>query len=105
MAIAFPPNRLVRMSPSCKVRMLGKCLPGNHEDGFSIEDCINCSMGHIDEFGDCVGLIEGFVDFNDVDREHPDWLPNRVGPEVNVRWQPSNLRYAYHPEDLDWVED
>jgi hypothetical protein len=44
---------------------------------------------HVDEFGDCVGIVEGPVDFG-----------TQQGPEVDVRWQPSGLRYAYHPSQL-----
>lgn len=45
---------------------------------------VGCSE-HVDEFGECVGIIQ---------RIRPDWL------EVEVRWQPSNLKYAYHPNYL-----
>ncbi len=48
----------------------------------------NC-QGHVREFGGCIGIVEDLVDFG-----------TQKGPEVNVRWQPSNLRYAYHPKDL-----
>lgn len=44
---------------------------------------------HVEEFGDCVGVVEGPTDYG-----------TSRGPEVDVRWQPSNLRYAYHPEEL-----
>lgn len=44
---------------------------------------------HVDEFGGCVGIVDGKPD--------PDW------EEVDVRWQPSGLRYAYHPDDLEVV--
>lgn len=44
---------------------------------------------HVNEFGDCVGTVEGPVDFG-----------TQQGPEVDVRWQPSNLRYGYHPRQL-----
>jgi hypothetical protein len=51
---------------------------------------------HVEEFGHCIGHVEGPVDYGN----------GVVGPEVNVRWQPSGLRYAYRPEiDLDVVED
>lgn len=51
------------------------------------------SEEHIEEFGDCIGTIVGWVDYG-----------SQLGPEVDVRWQPSNLRYAYHPINLDLVE-
>lgn len=51
---------------------------------------LNGCGDHVDEFGECTGNVEGLVDYG-----------NRVkGPEVDVRWQPSNLRYAYDPSDL-----
>lgn len=41
---------------------------------------------HVDEFGDCIGIVEGnFLE---------------IYPELDVRWQPSQLRYAYAPECL-----
>lgn len=48
---------------------------------------------HIDEFGDCVGIVEGLVDYGSFQ-----------GPEVDVRWLPSKLRYGYNPDDLEVVE-
>jgi hypothetical protein len=53
------------------------------------------SKEHIDEFGDCEGIVDGPT----------DWTPTGsktkiLGPEVDVRWQPSKLRYAYDPKDL-----
>jgi hypothetical protein len=59
------------------------------------------SVGHIIEFGNCVGIVQGFIDYhNDGDMlDH-----GKIGPEVDVRWQPSNLRYAYMPEELEIVE-
>lgn len=54
------------------------------------------SKDHIAEFGDCIGIVEDLV----------QWSTETVGPEVNVRWQPSNLRYCYDPEtDLETVSD
>lgn len=47
---------------------------------------------HVDEFGGCVGAVEGLTEYGLVS-----------GPEVDVRWQPSGLRYAYHPDDLEVV--
>ncbi len=51
---------------------------------------------HIDEFGECVGIVEGFVNYNNDGENDQD----KIGPELNVRWQPSKLRYGYLPEDL-----
>jgi hypothetical protein len=45
---------------------------------------------HVAEFGGCEGVVEGPV----------AWSAEQVGPEVNVRWAPSGLRYAYHPDEL-----
>jgi hypothetical protein len=59
--------------------------------------------GHIREFRRCVGIIEGPMDYNNVPVGHQDYDPAKVGPEVNVRWQPSNLRYGYLPTDLERV--
>jgi hypothetical protein len=47
---------------------------------------------HVEEFGACVGVVEGLVAYG-----------NCQGPEVNVRWQPSRLRYGYHPDHLHVV--
>ena len=85
----------VRMSETLKARMRGSCLPGKHVDPF-VEDmpddgCLHCSTSHVEEFGECVGIVIGSM-----------W-PNGEGPEVDVRWQPSNLRYGYNPVDLEKV--
>lgn len=48
----------------------------------------NCSE-HVEEFGDCLGVVIGLTDYG-----------THQGPEVDVRWQPSGLRYAYHPKFL-----
>lgn len=47
------------------------------------------SREHLEEFGDCIGIVQGPTDYG-----------SQRGPEVDVRWQPSNLRYAYTPDDL-----
>lgn len=41
---------------------------------------------HVQEFGNCVGIVQGPT--------QPGW------PEVDVYWQPSNLRYSYLPKHL-----
>ncbi len=51
---------------------------------------------HVDEFGDCVGVIEDLVNYNNPDEN----FLNKFGPELNVRWEPSKLKYCYHPQDL-----
>ncbi len=52
----------------------------------------NPSTEHVEEFGDCEGIVQGLTDWG-----------GQMGPEVDVRWQPSNLRYAYDPKLLDVV--
>jgi len=47
----------------------------------------NDCADHIKEFGECIGTVEGLVDYG-----------TQLGPEVNVRWQPSGLRYGYDPD-------
>lgn len=50
----------------------------------------NGSGEHVKEFGACEGVVQGPAG--------PGW------PEVDVRWQPSNLRYAYDPKHLVEVQ-
>jgi hypothetical protein len=47
------------------------------------------SKDHINEFKDCFGRVEG------------PCYPNGEGPELDVRWIPSGLKYGYHPENLE----
>ena len=54
---------------------------------------LNDCDDHVDEFGDCIGIVEGPTDYG-----------TSKGPELDVRWQPSNLRYAYDPKYLKVVE-
>lgn len=49
---------------------------------------------HVKEFGNCVGVVDGFTDYGQTLK----------GPEVDVRWQPSNRRYAYDPKTLIIVD-
>jgi hypothetical protein len=56
----------------------------------------NGSEEHIKEFGDCVGIVEDYVNYNNNGENDQ----NKIGPELNVRWIPSKLRYGYLPEDL-----
>ncbi len=50
------------------------------------EAMINSGCGeHVGEFGDCEGIVEDQA------------FENGEGNEVNVRWQPSQLRYMYDP--------
>lgn len=55
---------------------------------------------HVAEFGDCEGVVIGPLDYNNCSPGDPGYDAARVGPEVDVRWQPSGLRYGYHPDEL-----
>ena len=72
------------MKPGTKVRMTEEL-----KRVFRLNNC----AAHVEEFGDCVGIVEGPVDYG-----------TTSGPELDVRWQPSNLRYAYDPKYLRIVE-
>lgn len=50
------------------------------------------SRQHLREFKDSIGIVAGLANFC-----------GQLGPEVDVLWQPDNLRYAYPPELLDVV--
>lgn len=52
------------------------------------------SAAHVDEFGDCIGVVLGPVDFG-----------TQQGPELDVRWVPSGLKYGYLPEHLEVVSE
>jgi len=77
-------GRIVRMSDRCKAELRA-----------------NGSAAHVDEFGDCIGIVEGLLDYNNAGEPRD---PAKIGPEVDVRWQPSALRYGYHPEHLQVVK-
>ncbi len=49
----------------------------------------NLSGDHVLEFGESVGIVEGLTAYDGFD-----------GPELEVRWQPSGLRYAYDSSGL-----
>ena len=61
----------VRMTYSCKCDLMSN-------------DCLH----HVFEFGECVGIVEDI------------YYQNEDVCEWNVRWKPSNLRYAYNQNDL-----
>lgn len=92
------PGTRVRMSEDFKLARRGQCRgPGKHvghgptrvpDPEMPDDGCAACSWGHIEEFGDCEGVVE--------DRMFLD----PAAQEVNVRWAPSGLRYGYHPNDL-----
>jgi hypothetical protein len=73
------------MKPKTRVRMSEELKQGMRNNG---------NGAHIDEFGDYVGIVQGLTDYG-----------SKHGPEVDVRWQPSNLRYAYHPKYLVEVNE
>lgn len=72
--------------------------PGTHvRMSPQLKDKMKVSSGaHIREFGRCVGIVEGPVDWNKPGESDPA----KFGPAVDVRWIPSNLRYMYDPSDL-----
>jgi hypothetical protein len=78
------------MTPGTRVRMSQKC-----KDRLRA----NKSGAHVNEFGSCTGVVEGLTNWG----PHNGKGPDVIGPEVDVRWAPSNLRYAYHPDDLEVV--
>jgi len=75
--------------------------PGTHvRMSQELKDKMRARSGrHIREFGRCVGIVEGPVDWNKPGESDPA----KFGPAVDVRWHPSNLRYMYDPEDLEEV--
>ena len=103
----------VRMTSEFKLALRDKCgIAGQHLGPFENNDaapgedmgaCYGCSSEHVDEFGECVGIVIGLVDYNNVSKRHRDYDPTKIGPEVDVRWSPSDLRYAYHPHSLEIV--
>lgn len=52
-----------------------------------------CSQHHVEEFGDCVGVVRRLANWGEYH-----------GPEVDVCWEPSGLVYAYPHELLEVVE-
>jgi hypothetical protein len=56
---------------------------------------------HVVEFGECVGVVECLTDYNNCKPGEPGYDVAKVGPEVDVRWQPSNLRYGYDTKALE----
>lgn len=73
------------MSPGTLVKMTQRL-----RENLRRNDCSE----HVDEFGSCVGIVQGLA----------SWGDGSSGPEVDVRWQPSNLRYAYDPDLLEVVD-
>lgn len=61
----------------------------------------NGCKDHVDEFGDCIGIVEDLVDFNNYNENDI----SKIVPEFNVRWYPSKLRYGYLKENLIKIEE
>lgn len=107
---------IVKMSDSLKKEMGGPCrLAGKHLGPFDPGnpndrndpggDCWGprCSWEHVKKFEDCIGVIIGWTDYNNCRLDDPEYNLGKLGPEVDVRWQPSNLRYCYDPKQLDII--
>lgn len=71
------------MKPGTKVRMRRSLKIALRKN-----DC----DAHVREFGGCVGIVLGPVDYG-----------TQQGPEVDVRWLPSRLKYGYDPMELKVV--
>ena len=106
--IPFAVGDRVRMTEEYKTLARGKCGDsGKHVGPFDPGggkddpggDCWGCSTAHIEEFGDSVGIVDGLTDYNNMGERDP----GKIGPEVDIRWQPNNLRYAYDPKHLKAV--
>ena len=78
----------VKMSEELKALFRANCIDGKHVGPMFDEDCYGCCGAHVDEFGDCVGIVVGPIILTGDDLE------------VEVRWQPSNLRYGYDSKHL-----
>ena len=63
-------------------------------DALKAELIKNDCKEHVDEFGECEGVVEDkmFPECDDCE-------------EVNVRWKPTNLRYGYRPDQLEIIKD
>ena len=98
----------VRLTEKALAALRGDCTNGHvgpfsrpaDDVPFEEEDCYGCSSGHADEFQGCIGLTEGLVNWNKPGESDP----TKFGPELEVRWIESKLRYAYAPEQLEIVE-
>lgn len=84
----------VKMSESLKVKFIGPCGIEHQKWDEEGEFCLACSREHIEEFGDCVGIVDSVLDYNG--EVCDGWW--------NVRWEPSNLCYAYEETDLELIE-
>lgn len=62
----------------------------------------NGSEEHVDEFGDCIGIVIGYIDYNNDGENDPDKI---YYDEFDVRWMPSNLKYGYAAKYLVKVKN
>lgn len=85
------PGTKVKMSEQLKSRLRGNCQHDPEKSEEEILFCAYCSLQHVEEFGECIGVVLGNADLG--------------GSEIDVRWEPSGLRYAYLPEDLEIVSE
>jgi hypothetical protein len=58
----------------------------------------NGSKNHALEFKNSVGVVVGATNYNDPNSSIID--KSKFGPEVDVKWLPSMLRYSYLPGEL-----
>ena len=65
----------------------------------------NSCEDHVKEFENCIGIVQCLTDYNNCLPNDSSYDVRKVGPEWDVRWQPSNLRYAYSEEDLEIINE
>ena len=63
---------------------------------FDLEDALNQAVYVDKKPYHIVGIVEDFVNYNGNGENNPD----KIGPEINIRWEPSQLRYGYLPDNL-----
>lgn len=85
--IATEPGALVRMTENYRSKLWNH---GSLADGTPNDELLEGNRDHVREFGSCIGVVQGLTKY-----------VNTQGPEVDVRWRPSMLRYAYHPDNLE----
>jgi putative endonuclease len=87
---------VVQMSEGFKLQLLRPCY--YNDEGFLIhvgrcliydDLCLSCSSEHLEEFGNCFGIVDSI----------------EKDGTVELRWQPSNLRYSYLSKDLELVNE
>lgn len=81
------PGTLVRLTENYNRNLWNH---GSFADGTQSDELLEGNRDHVCEFGSCVGIVLGLTEY-----------VNTQGPEVDVHWRPSMLRYAYHPNDLE----